>query len=150
MALLGRRERVHWAAAGNGQSVMLVAGVHLPDSEVHFRETLETLAREGRSTLYPVLAAALPLVTAHRRAIDIGAHVGLWSRWLVDRFLCVEAFEPVAEHAELFRRNVRRGYTLHEVALGCCVKRVGMKPFPHDTGRAHVHGDGEILMTTLD
>lgn len=129
--------------------MMLCEGVWLPDSEVHFRETLEMLALDGRSALYPVLAEALPLVKAHRRCIDVGAHVGLWSRWLVDRFFCVEAFEPVAEHAELFRMNVRKA-NLHQVALGALAGRVGMKSFPEDTGRAHVYGRGDVEMRTLD
>ncbi len=129
---------------------MLCEGIHLPDGEIHFRDTLTALAREGRSTFYPALAAALPLVKAHRRAIDVGAHVGLWSRWLVDRFLCVEAFEPVAEHAELFRRNVRKKCGLYQVALGDHDAFVGMKSFPEDTGRAHVNGSGDVEMRTLD
>ncbi len=128
---------------------MLCEGVWLPAGEVHFRDTLTALAQEGHSALYPALDAALPFVKAHRCCVDIGAHVGLWSRWLVYRFFCVEAFEPVAEHAELFRRNVHKG-RLHQVALGDHAGFVGMKSFPGDSGRAHICGAGDIEMRTLD
>jgi FkbM family methyltransferase len=130
---------------------MIVEGVHLPDGEVHFRDTLRALAREGRSALYPALTAALPFVTSRRRALDVGAHVGLWSRWLVGEFDWVNAFEPLPEHAELFRRNVNgSNWTLHELALGAHAGLVGIKPCVGDTGRAHVCVGNEVSLQTLD
>ncbi len=130
---------------------MLCEGVYLPDGEVHFRDTLTALASEGRSAFYPVLAAALLQVTARRRAIDIGAHVGLWSRWLVSEFNWVDAFEPIPEHAKLFRRNIDgSNWTLHEMALGAHEGLVGMKSFVSDTGRAHVCAGEDVKLQRLD
>lgn len=103
----------------------LVAGIWLPGSEEHFVDMLtrdqSRLIRDGIGT-YQIrkLDRAMTLVPADRRrvAVDIGAHVGLWSMWLVKYFQLVEAFEPVPLHAELFRKNVHGSYTLHEFALG--------------------------------
>jgi FkbM family methyltransferase len=58
---------------------------------------------QGRKQL-----AAIDLVPKKRRrvAIDVGAHVGLWSFNLAHWFETVEAFEPVPEHRECFVENV--------------------------------------------
>jgi FkbM family methyltransferase len=55
---------------------------------------------------------------------DIGANVGTWT--LLARAVipdaCIEAFEPLVQHHELFRRNVDSldAVTLHPVAIGSC------------------------------
>jgi FkbM family methyltransferase len=53
-------------------------------------------------------------------AVDVGAHVGLWSRNLAFAFDTVFAFEPVAEHRECFMKNVQGigRVNLLEFALG--------------------------------
>ncbi len=125
--------------------------IWLPDEEQHFVERLKGLAEEGKSQRYPALTEALKYVNKRRVAVDIGAHVGLWSRWLVREFIMVYAFEPVDEYADLFLKNVRKGFAmLHRVALGAHVQSVAMKLYPQDTGRAHISGSGEIPMRTLD
>ncbi len=133
------------------EQAQLCGDVWLPAGERHFREVLEAIAHEGRSAIYPSLAAAMLFVEKRRRAIDIGAHVGLWSRWLVDFFEKVDAFEPIKEHAELFERNVvGNRWRLHNVALGSEARSVGMKLYSGDTGRSHVCGTGQTQMVRLD
>jgi hypothetical protein len=85
-----------------------VAGIALPDQERHFVGTLTRLMEEGVGFEYPALRRAMELLPADRRrvAVDVGAHIGLWSRWLVKYFQSVRAFEPIDEHAELFLENV--------------------------------------------
>jgi len=61
-------------------------------------------------------------------ALDVGAHVGIWSRRLVEKFKTVVAFEPVPKHIECWKKNMENfikenpdweNYTtLHNVALG--------------------------------
>jgi FkbM family methyltransferase len=65
---------------------------------------------------------------SHTRAIDIGAHVGLWSYPMIHTFPYLVAFEPVQLHAECWRKNIWGDPTklnfnphfaeLHEYALG--------------------------------
>lgn len=74
-----------------------------------------------------------------RVALDIGAHVGLWSMWLCRLFQHVVAFEPVPDHAELFQRNVPgQNVHLHRVALGNGAGLVDMQVPEETTGNAHV------------
>jgi FkbM family methyltransferase len=65
--------------------------------------------------------AALEYVRPERRvAIDIGAHVGLWSWPMSFDFERVHAFEPMPEHRQCWRANMdqRGNAELHECALG--------------------------------
>jgi len=39
-------------------------------------------------------------------ALDIGAHVGIWSRQLVTKFHNVYAWEPIESNCECLRKNV--------------------------------------------
>ena len=60
-------------------------------------------------------------------ALDVGAHVGIWSRRLAEKFKTVVAFEPVPKHIECWKKNMENfikensdwdNYTtLHSVAL---------------------------------
>ena len=53
-------------------------------------------------------------------AIDIGAHVGLWSNRLVKDFKHVHCFEPVPKHIECWHKNVTKEFNnvdLYNVAL---------------------------------
>ncbi len=130
---------------------MIVQGVYLPEGEVHFRETLETIARKRTNACYPVLQAALPLAYRRRRTIDVGAHVGLWARWVVNLFHRLDAFEPVKEYADLLRKNVPFDRcVIHNVALGEKPGFVGMKLFPGNTGQAHIVDGADVEMLPLD
>lgn len=40
-------------------------------------------------------------------AVDVGAHIGIWSAELAKHFSVVEAFEPVAENFDCLRANVQ-------------------------------------------
>ncbi len=61
-------------------------------------------------------------------ALDVGAHVGIWTRRLAQKFKTVVAFEPVPKHQECWKKNMGNfvkenpdwgNYTtLHNVALG--------------------------------
>jgi len=87
----------------------------LPDGETHLVEYLKM-----RPEYQPVhRRKSLEYVGKFGTAVDIGGHIGLWSRELSQRFAAVHAFEPVAEYADCFLRNVPDpNVTLHRVALG--------------------------------
>lgn len=80
-----------------------VAGFCLPDDEQHLPVYFE---RCGNDYQPAQRLRSLEFVTDWRLAVDVGAHVGLWSRLLVERFQRVVAFEPVAEMRSLLERNV--------------------------------------------
>ena len=53
------------------------------------------------------------------RALDIGAHVGIWTRRLAVDFCEVIAFEPMSKHIECHKKNCEglENITLNEIAL---------------------------------
>jgi len=86
-------------------------GICLPDGERHLQGWMNEVNRwvEGLPTYqYHKLEAAMKHLPPRRRrvAIDVGAHVGLWSMHLVRLFDFTHAFEPMKEHRECFERNV--------------------------------------------
>lgn len=97
------------------------------------------------------LTTALSYVQNFRTALDIGCHVGLWSRHLASRFQQVQGFEPVADHRACFALNVLASNVLvHAMALGEEAGFVSMKSDPHSSGDTIVNGPGDIPMMRLD
>lgn len=100
--------------------------------------------------------AVLQLCHRRRVAVDVGAHIGLWSFNLVREFDKVIAFEPVDEHRACFTRNVLAGLPaertidLQHCALGAEEGSVCMIVNPTSTGDSWVLGHGDIVMRTLD
>lgn len=78
-----------------------VEGIWLPDDDTHFEFHL----RQGEKFCgcgtyqFRKIQAAVGVVPKDRRrhAVDVGAHVGLWSRVLCHYFDGVTAFEPVPD-----------------------------------------------------
>ncbi|MFQ5954705.1 MAG: FkbM family methyltransferase [Kiloniellales bacterium] len=135
------------APADGPGGARLVGGVWLPATERHLVEIMQPGAKRhavrGGKWTYQLhkLEAAVGLVPGDRRrvAVDVGAHVGLWSMWLVKMFEHVHAFEPVPLHARLFERNVTdHNHTLYRIALGDREGRVSLSVPPDQTGHAHV------------
>lgn len=80
-----------------------LADTWLPDGEQHFQDYLRKTGGEYQPKQRN---RSLEYVTRWSLAIDIGAHVGLWSRALVQRFKRVVAFEPLAPLRACLERNV--------------------------------------------
>lgn len=124
-----------------------VGGVWLPATETHLEDMMvrnpKGVHRIGGIATYQhkKLARCLALLPHDRRrvAVDIGAHVGLWSMWLVGEFMELHAFEPVPLHRDLFARNLAgREYVLHACALGEHAGEVSIQVPLQTTGNAHV------------
>jgi len=64
-----------------------------------------------------------------RVALDIGAHIGIWSRRLSNLYEQVICFEPVQYHIECHKRNCQtiNNIKLHEIALGSKEEKLEMK-----------------------
>ena len=100
----------------------LVASIYLPLHDEHFAaHLLRGPMVDGRGTYQLAkLRAALAVSPRRGLAVDVGAHVGLWTRILAMEFAAVAAIEPMPEHAECLRLNTAHqpNVTLHELALG--------------------------------
>lgn len=89
-------------------------GWWLPDGEEHLQQWMNTVNHrqsgpggELRLTYqYHKYAAALPYVRRHRLAVDVGAHVGLWSWVLARDFERIICFEPMLEHQQCWKKNL--------------------------------------------
>lgn len=106
-------------------------GIWLPDGEKHFPEWMARNGEivHGRGT-YQIdkFREAMEWCRSFRTAVDVGAHVGLWSMQIAKRFRAVCAFEPVEKFAECFAKNmIDRNTVLHRVALGNPGLMNGMK-----------------------
>lgn len=104
-----------------GSTVLLIAAPDsdpaFPNSRSHGLVAQEEFARQ-----------VMPWVKTKRVAVDIGAHIGIWSRFLARHFKNVLAFEPVVENAECFKRNLSgvSNVWLGEVAVGDKMQRVNL------------------------
>lgn len=117
-------------------------GVWFPDSEVHLLKSFATSPTvDGRGThQYHKMLPAMTHVKKKRVAVDVGMHIGLWAMHLAKRFNHVVGFEPIEEHVECLRENMRsfNNYVLHKCALGDQSTSVGMKFLQGSTGSTHV------------
>jgi len=126
-----------------------IAGFCLPSDEQHLGAYLSS--RESYQPTQRV--RSLEFVASRRRAIDVGAHVGLWSRPLVEQFDHVVAFEPMGEFRKLLRQNVTsERLTVVPVALGNHSGSVAMEYPAGRTGECHVAetNGGELPICRLD
>lgn len=127
-----------------------------PDGELHLprRMTKWNLRIDGRLTYqYPLYHVAASRCRQQRVAVDVGAHVGLLSFWMVRDFAQVVAFEPVREHRECWLSNVpwrEDADQLHACALGAREGAVRMETPTGSSGGTRVAGPGDIPMHTLD
>ena len=106
-------------------------------------------AYQGAKQVY-----AMGLCKQFRTAVDVGAHVGLWSFNLCHRFNSVEAFEPVQAHRDCWIKNMvdapEGPFFLHECALGDHEAMINIRTEPTSSGDSRVDGPGDIPMKTLD
>lgn len=135
-------------------------GWWLPDHEEHLQQWM--LQVKDRNPLGRLLyqghkyRLAMQYVTGRRLAIDIGAHVGLWSWQMVEHFQQVVAFEPMPEHAQCWLKNmsVLPGVELHQCALGPAAGNAHLRTrTPNSSGDTGIEPDGfgtPVEVRTLD
>ena len=124
-------------------------GAWLPDNE-----TDAALIEGGFSYQNHKFMEALRYVQPGRtrRAVDVGAHCGLWTIQMGRFFDEVECFEPLGEHVECWEKNCERKLSLHlhQCALSDHIGWSGITVVPGFSGRSYLHGDGAVLLRTLD
>ena len=122
-------------------------GIWLPDGDTHFIDWMTSSGhtRDGRPTYqYQKYELALSLCQQRRTAIDIGAHVGPWTRVMALDFEFVQAFEPMAEFGECWRKNMAGSDNadLQAVALGNEKMTVSIVREAGNLGMSHVGENG--------
>lgn len=125
----------------------LVKGIWLPDDDTHIADHLERgpLFRGAGTYQFVKIQAVLEKLSTKRRglAIDVGAHVGLWSRVLAESFGCIHAFEPVSALRECFVKNVTYpNVFIHPEAISDATGVLWMRRTADNSGNSHVSIDG--------
>ena len=111
-------------------------GVWLPDDEEHLQRYFEGYPATYQ---YKKYKAALRCIKTRKNAIDVGGHAGLWSMNMVNDFEYVSAFEPISEHRECFKKNVKGdNHTLYPYACGEVNDTVSMCRRDKHTGYSYV------------
>lgn len=133
-----------------------VQGIWLPDGDEHFSGHLEREVAATGAAGYQTRkwVAALEFCKHRGHAVDIGAHVGLWTRPMAKAFARVTAYEPMPELAACWRLNTDGlgNVDLREGALGAAWGRIGMAAPAPNSGNAHVDPSSDIRVPidTLD
>lgn len=132
---------------------MIVSGIHIPDGDTHFAgQIAKNPPYRGKGThRWAKLEKALAMCTRREHAVDVGAHVGLWTRVLSYEFRKVTAFEPVQAHLDCLRLNLRarRNVDVYPEALGERPGPVRMTLAADGAGTASLADDGEIEASML-
>lgn len=130
----------------------------MPDGEKHLQEWMKTVNNrvDGRLTYqYSKYEAAMRRVKYKRNAIDIGAHIGLWSFYMARDFANVFAFEPNPPHQECWYMNMQDKFNaeLFDCALGEKSQKVAMETRTSGSSgdtQIALNESGEIYMEPLD
>ena len=136
--------------------VKQIKGWYFPDSDTHFEEWLERGKGEYQQKQRSDILSYIKKTGRTDTCIDVGAHIGLWTRELSQVFKRVFAFEPMPHHRECFEKNVKKyNVTLYPFALGDFTGRVDFKIDKENTGNCHIvekndKRKGQFKQKTLD
>lgn len=123
--------------------------IWIPDGDEHFNH-----ARIVENYQADRLVMAYPKVSHWDTAIDVGAHVGLITRLLADRFRKVMAFEPDPEAFACLEENTKHlpNVVRYQIAVGghCCRAGLDTRKMKN-TGNRQILPDGDnVAMISLD
>jgi FkbM family methyltransferase len=119
-------------------------GTWLPDGDTFFEPWGDYESHD--------YAHLMPFISKHRIAIDVGAHVGFWSRRLVQDFSYVYAFEPDPEHVQCLMANVTKpNITVMQVALSNISHTLKFSKAIENSGMSHIAPEGvDVQCEPLD
>lgn len=127
---------------------MRVAPVVTPERDPHFAVSRV----HGETAQCELLRQVVKLCHAKRHAVDVGAHIGLWTRNLAAKFEQVTAFEPVGENFACLRQNAAlANVKLYNLALGAAAGTCNMKLPEHgNSGMWRVVPGPDVKVYSLD
>jgi FkbM family methyltransferase len=134
---------------------MIVHGWNLPDKDIYFQNILINEVNSGRTPDYqlPHRLAAINATDKRRVAVDIGSHLGFWSRHFCEIFQTVHSFEPSELYGNLLSLNSPKSI-IHRYALGDKVDEGYLFVPDVNSGAAFIahtiKGHQKISIRTLD
>jgi len=120
--------------------LMKVGDIYFPSIERHFQSFGENVAEYQR----PQRDYAFSFVKDWRRAIDLGANVGIFSRHFAEHFDEVWAIEPLMANVECLIRNVPPNVRIKKMAAGDTEREVQIFMTQKSLGGAFVCDHDEV------
>ena len=120
--------------------VIQIGGVYFPDGERHF----QTFADDIDGYQKPQRDAALKYVKDWRRAMDLGANVGIFSRHFAKHFEEVLSVEPLEANIECLKLNLPENCKIVPYAIGDRNVRQKMYQTPKSLGGAFIMDDPDV------
>ena len=129
-----------------------VKGWYLPDSDTHFEHYIKDGGYQTvhRDTILKYIKENKPNL---KNCIDVGSHVGFWSKDFTNLFTHTFAFDPIPNVRECYVKNITNtNYTLYPYGLGKEEKKIKVLYDPKETGNTHASDSGnlEIDVKTID
>lgn len=119
-----------------------IGPMYFPDGEEHFQYYADNITDYQRHQR----DKAFEYVTDWRMAVDVGAHVGIFSRAFAERFETVWSFEPVAETRECLRLNVPSNVVVQPYALGAAPGTRRISRTVANSGGSFLCDDPELVV----
>ena len=129
-----------------------VKGWYLPDTDTHFENYIED---GGYQTIHRNTILNHIIMNKHilKNCIDVGSHIGFWSKDFTKLFNHTYAFEPIPQVRECYEKNITKSnYTLYPYGLGREEKKIKVLYDPKETGNTHANNKGNVNVEikTLD
>ena len=130
----------------------LVKGWYLPDSDTHFEHYIKD---GGYQTVHRNTILNHIVMNKHtlKNCVDVGSHVGFWSKDFTELFEYTYAFDPIPQVRECYVKNITNSnYTLYPYGLGKEEKKISVLYSPNETGNTHASDKGnlDVEIKTLD
>ena len=134
------------------KDMKFVKGWYLPDSDTHFEHYIKDGGYQTihRTTILNYIKSKKPNLM---NCVDVGSHIGFWSKDFTELFNHTYAFDPISEVRECYKRNITNtNYTLYPYGLGREQKNILVLYDPKETGNTHSsdRGNLDIEIRTLD
>ena len=129
-----------------------VKGWWLPDTDTHFEHYIKD---GGYQTVHRNTILNHIVMNKHtlKNCVDVGSHVGFWSKDFTELFNHTYAFDPMPIVRECYEKNITKSnYTLYPYGLGSVNQKIKVLYYPEETGNTHASNEGnyEIEVRTLD
>lgn len=123
-----------------------VGGLFFPDGEKHFAKFGDSILEYGMRDRQ----AAYRYVRQWRRALDIGANVGIFSCEFASRFEHVVAFEPVPRTRECLVANVPPNVQVEPFAIADKEGVLNMYPTVVNCGGSFISNHPEVMTPEVE
>ena len=122
----------------------LVKGWWLPDTDTHFEHYIKD---GGYQTIHRNTILNHIIMNKHHleSCIDVGSHVGFWSKDFTKIFKHVYAFDPISDVRDCYVKNITTdNYTLYPYGVGSEEKNIKVSYYPEETGNTHASEEGNL------